>query len=288
MQTMRLILLLFIYTTAVISVTGCGQFISSAKKDFAEDLSSTIMEQKDPETVRQAIPTFLVLISSLIRGDDENIDLLISGSKLYGSYASVFVEDAQRKRILSEQAYDYASRAVCLAKKTACSLQEASFFEFEQIIDTFEKEDVLALLALGAAWGGQVQANSSDWNAIADLPRINTIIEKVLVLDETVSNGDAYLYMAVMQSFLPPAMGGKPEVARYHFERALEISEGKNLMALLLYAEKYARLVFDKELHDRLLKQLLETRIDVSERTLINTIAKSKAKKLLEESDDYF
>ena len=58
---MRLIVLLLL-----ISLAGCGQILSSAKKDFAENLSASIMEQKDPETVKQAIPTYLILISSLI------------------------------------------------------------------------------------------------------------------------------------------------------------------------------------------------------------------------------
>lgn len=280
---MRLFVLFLIF-----SLSGCGQLISSAKKDFAEDLAATIMEQEDPETVKRAIPAYLVLISSLIRGDGENIGLLVSGSKLYGAYASVFVDDADRKRILSNQSFDYASRAVCLKKKTACSFADASYYEFEQILATFKKKDVPLLFALGAAWAGKVQANSTDWNVIADLPKVKATIERVLELDELVSNGDAHLYMAVMQSFLPPAMGGKPDLAKKHFERALEISKGNNLMALLLYAEKYARLVFDKGLHDRLLKQVLNHEIGVSDITLINTIAKAKAKILLEESDDYF
>ena len=110
----------------------------------------------------------------------------------------------------------------------------------------------------------------------------------MLVLNEEVSNGDAHIYMAVMESFLPPAMGGKPDVAKAHFESAIKISDGKNLMALLLYAEKYARLIFDKELHDSLLNRLLETKFNESDMTLINTIARAKAKILLDESNDYF
>lgn len=280
---MRLIILCLL-----VSLTACGHLISSAKKDFANDLSATIMEQKDPETARQAIPTYLVLISSMIKGDENNIDLLLSASKLYGAYASVFVEEAGRKRILADQSFEYASRAVCLSKKTACDFETASYYEYEQILATFKKRDTPLLFTLGAAWAGKIQANSSDWNAIADLPKVKATISRVLELDETVSNGDAHVYMGVMQSFLPPAMGGKPELAKQHFERALEISEGDNLMALLLYAEKYARLVFDKELHDRLLKRLLDYEVGKSDKTLINTIAKSKAKILLEGSDDYF
>ena len=144
------------------------------------------------------------------------------------------------------------------------------------------------LFALGSAWAGRIQANSSDWNAVAELPKVKSVIARVLVLDESISNGDAHLYMAVMESFLPPAMGGKPDVAKTHFESALKISDGKNLMALLLYAEKYARLIFDKELHDSLLNRLLETKINESDMTLINTIARAKAKILLGESNDYF
>ena len=177
---------------------------------------------------------------------------------------------------------------MCLKKPEACSLQDVSYYKFEQILQTFKKEEADLLFTLGAAWAGRIQSNSSDWNAVAELPKVKSMISRVLQLDDTINNGDAHLYMAVMESFLPPAMGGKPELAKQHFETALQISDGKNLMVLLFYAEKYARLVFDKELHDSLLNRLLEAKIDVSNMTLINTIAKTKAKILLEESNDYF
>jgi len=267
---------------------GCGHLISSAKKEFANDLAATLKSHNDPETIKQAIPTYLVLISSMIRSDENNVDLLVSGSKLYATYASAFVEDAGRRLVLSKLAYDYAIKAICIKQQSTCSLDTKSYYEYEQMLDSIEKKDADLLFTLGAAWAGLIQANSSDWDAIAELPKVKATISKVIELDESINNGDAHLYMAVMQSFLPPAMGGKPEEAKDHFERALEISQGTNLMALLLYAEKYARLVFDKELHDRLLMQLLQSNVDSSDNMLINTIAKSKAKKLLDESNDYF
>ena len=123
---------------------------------------------------------------------------------------------------------------------------------------------------------------------MAELPRIKAIIQRVLELEPAINNGDAYLYMAVMQSFLPPAMGGKPELAKNNFEQAIKVSNGSNLMAKLLYAEKYARLVFDRELHDRLLKEVIDSRVENDEMTLINSIAQHKAKRLLAQSDEYF
>lgn len=273
---------------ALLVLSGCGQMVSNAKKDFAEDLSATMLEQNDPETVKQAVPAYLILVSSMIKGDPDNVDLLISGSKLYGAYASTFVEDRMRKKRLSTLSFDYAHHAFCLHKATACDIRGLSYYEFEQALTEYGENDVAVLFALGSAWAGWLQAHSADWNAVAELPRIQAIIQRVLVLDPNYSNGDAYLYMAVMQSFLPPAMGGKPELARQNFEHAIKVSDGSNLMAKLLFAEKYARLVFDKELHDGLLREVIDARIEQDDSTLINSIAQYRAKVLLEQSDDYF
>jgi len=278
----------FLFTAILLSLTGCGSLISSAKKEFAEDLSATIMSHDEPETVKQAIPTYLILVSSLIRGDQDNVDLLVSGSRLYGAYSSVFVEETARKIKLSKRAFDYAERAVCLRVPKACTVKNMSYHEFELAISGFKKEDADILFAYGAAWTGMIQANRADWNAVAELPKAKSIISKVLELDEAISNGDAHLYMGVMESLLPPAMGGKPELAKKYFERALEISKRKNLMALLMYAEKYARLLFDRELHDKLLNELLAVDIRDSKTLLIDTIARTRAKKLLADAEDYF
>lgn len=271
---------------------SCGQMIASAKKEFAEDLSATILRHDEPETIKQALPAYLVLTDSMVRGDDTNIDLLLSAAKLYGAYASVFVEDATRRQKLAKRAFAYAHRALCLRagedNATACNLKKVSYARFEQALQKFSKADAALLLTLGSTWAGVIQANRGDWNAVAELPKVKAVIQRVLQLDEGISNGDAHVYMGVMQSLLPPAMGGKPALAEKHFKQALELSQRSNLMALLLYAEKYARLVFDRPLHDRLLGEILAADISQSPQRLIDTIAKQKAERLLAGADDYF
>jgi len=96
------------------------------------------------------------------------------------------------------------------------------------------------------------------------------------------------MYLGVLNSILPASLGGKPEVAKAHFEQAMNLSEGKNLLAPVMYAEKYARLMFDRELHDRLLKAVLEADPNVHGLTLQNTYAQEQAKALLADADDYF
>ncbi len=89
-------------------------------------------------------------------------------------------------------------------------------------------------------------------------------------------------------SILPASLGGKPEQAKAHFEEAVLLSDGKNLLAQVLYAEKYARLVFDRELHDSLLNEVLAADPDVHGLTLQNTYAQQQAEALLADADDYF
>ena len=92
----------------------------------------------------------------------------------------------------------------------------------------------------------------------------------------------------MLEAQVPPSLGGKPDLARSHFEEAIELSAGRNLMVNVLMAEYYARLVFDQDLHDRLLTEVAEAEAVAPGLTMINTLAKERALELLAESDDFF
>jgi hypothetical protein len=83
-------------------------------------------------------------------------------------------------------------------------------------------------------------------------------------------------------------LGGKPDVAREHFERAIELSGGRDLSIKVEYARRYARLVFDQELHDRLLAEVLNAPVEAPGKTLFNVLAKREAETLLASSKEYF
>lgn len=288
LQTIKLLSLKVLLLALLWSLSSCGQLISNAKQEFAEDLSATILSFDDPETIKKGVPTYLILISSLIRGEPENADLLESGAKLYGAYASSFTDSAESKKALAKRAFDYASRAMCIRSEKFCTVKTLSYSEFIILLTSVEKSQAEHLFVFASSWAGVIEANSSDWNAVAELPKVKAGIQRVLDLDETVNNGNAHLYMAVMESLLPPTLGGKPALAKQHFDRAIEISKGHNLMAKVLYAEKYARMMFDRELHDALLKQVINAEAGPQDQMLVNTLAKQKAAELLIDADDYF
>lgn len=268
--------------------TACSSVMSSATGNLAKNLATSIQNHNDPDTVATALPAYLLMIDSFIESDPENIQMLQTGAKLYAAYASIFVNESQRAKKLAQRALDYALRAGCLHKQELCNAKAKDFDSFNKIINNLDRESINTLFVLGQSWAVWLQANKEDWNAIAELPRVRLLIEKVMAMDDGYQKGSAHLYMGILYSLLPAALGGKPEIARQHFEKAIALSENKNLMAKVSYAELYARLVFDKTLHDKLLTEVIEAKPEQPGFTLTNTLAQQKAKQLLASGKDFF
>jgi hypothetical protein len=144
------------------------------------------------------------------------------------------------------------------------------------------------LYALAAAWAGRIQANSDDWKAIADIPKVQALLDRVVAIAPGHAQGEPYMYLGVLATLRPASLGGKPEEGKADFEKALALSGGRNQMVRVLYAQHYARLVFDQELHDRLLDEVLATDPHAPGLTLINTLAQQRARRLLESGKDFF
>ena len=113
-------------------------------------------------------------------------------------------------------------------------------------------------------------------------------MQRLVTLDEGYQQGSVHLYLGAFAILVPPALGGKPEVARAHFERAIALSAGENLMAKVVYARRYARMVYDRPLHDRLLAEVLAADPNVPGLVFWNTLAQDQARELLATADDHF
>ena len=274
---------------ASLALAGCASLVSSATSRMADNVTLAILNQDDPATVRDGAPAYLIMIDGLIEGDSDNINLLLSGAKLYGSYTAAFlIDDQARAKRLADKALDYAKRALCLRTETVCSALDGRHDEFRILLNKTDGRDLPALYEFAAAWSGWIRMNASDWNAIANLSKVTALFERCLELDETYDGGGPHIYLGVIKSFVPAALGGKPEQGRAHFERAIEISAGRNLMISVLMAEHYARNIFDRELHDSLLTSVLGAEADFPGYTLINALAKQQAQRLLGESAEFF
>ena len=272
----------------VILVSGCASLINSATSRMADNVTLAILNQDDLETVRDGAPAYMLMIDGLIAGAPDDADLLLSGAKLYGSYTTAFIDEPGRAQRLAERALEYARRALCVEVEAVCAALDEKLAAFRSSLAGTRRGDLKALYGFAAAWAGWIEVNARDWNAIARVSKMAALFERCVELDETYDGGGAHLYLGVVKSLLPPALGGKPDEARAHFERALEISDGRNLMVRVLMAEHYARAIFDRELHDDLLTTVIEAQAEYAGYTLINMLAKREAERLLAESADFF
>lgn len=260
----------------------------SIKANYMGHLSDSILNNDDLDMVESGAPAYLLMIDSLISQDPKSEELLSTGAQLYTAYADIFVTDKQRSKKLANKAMTYAKKAICLANDDACGLTTKPYEDFQNIVASMDEDELAYLFTLGNAWASWIMANRDDFNALADLSRIEAIMRQVVQVDETYKDGAAYLYLGTLATFLPPALGGKPAQGKLYFEKAIVLSQGKNLMTKVVYAKLYAKMIFDRPLHDRLLTEVMATNPSIPGYTLINTYARQQARQLLDEADDYF
>jgi len=270
------------------ATTGCSFVIARSTQNFADGLSSAMANANDPQTVEAALPAYILTLEGMLVKDLNDADKLAATAKLYLVYGSLLESDPVRARRLSDKAYLYARRSACLSQTQLCQLEAISFQSLTERLKQASASDVAPLYLLSATWGQWIQTHKEDWAAVAQLAQVKAIMRRIVELDEAHDHGAVHIYLGIMESLVPPAMGGKPELAKHHFERALEISANKNLSAKVSYAQHYARLLFDRELHDRLLQEVISSDAQVEGLTLSNVIAQQQARQLLDSADAYF
>lgn len=253
------------------------------------NLSRAMMNQEDPAIVEAGAPAYLLLLDALILTYPDDESLLLAGSRLYGAYAGVFARNPEQARNMADTAMNYARRALCEYDDEACLLIDGPQDQLlPGLQENYDEDDIAVFYATGAAWAGWIQANSDNWHAIAQLGKVKTLMQWVASHDPGYDNAMVQVYLGVLETQLPPSLGGQPEIGRRYFEQAIEMTAGRNLMAHVLFAKQYARLMFEQELHDRLLKEALAADPGAEGLTLINRLAQRQAAALLAESSDYF
>ncbi|MFC1769950.1 TRAP transporter TatT component family protein [Nitrospirota bacterium] len=263
-------------------LSGC------ATGSLGTDLSIAILNQPDLEIVRDGAPAYLILVDALVERKPKDPRMLGAATQSYALYAGLLADDQGRARRLSARARDYGQRALCASNKAACGVQTMVFDDFKMTLDNIRKRDIGALYSFTISWLLWVKTNSDDLAAIAELPKLEVALQRILELDEEYKMGTAHVYMGILKTLRPPMLGGKPDEARRHFERAIELSGGRNLGAKVDFARNYARMMYDRQLHDRLLDEVLKADPEAPGLTLLNNMAKRDAIKLLKDADEYF
>jgi len=255
---------------------------------MADSLSSAILNQEDPQLVKDALPSYLLLLDTLVEADPENEQTLNAAAQLYAAYGATLVGDAERARTLTIRARAYGARALCAADEQVCDLQGLPFDAFTAKVAAVDQDSVEALYSYSLATLAWIRANADDYNALAALPRVEATLNRVMQLDPGELAPTTCMYLGILNTLRPASLGGQPELGRSWFERGIALSEGRDLAIKVEYARSYARLLYDRELHDRLLNQVLAAEVKKPDLTLSNQMARAQAADLLDSADSYF
>lgn len=273
---------------AAVAVAGCSGLVSSAAGGFAENLTLAVVNHPDPQTVENGIPSYLLLLDSLLQGDPDNPQLLGAAAEMYSAYGAVFVDDPERARRLTSRARAYGERGLCISYDPACSWNNVDFETFEaSLLGTTEREaDSLYSYALSSL--AYVRTHSDDWDALAELPQMEAMLKRLLEIDDGSRDATLLTYLGVLSTLRPPALGGQPDQGLEYFEQALAMNDSRDLSIKLEIARSYARPLYDRELHDQLLREVIDADPVSPGLTLTNTLAQHEAQALLASADEYF
>jgi len=293
-QSKRLMVLLVVL---VLIFTGCTsadrtKIMVSNMRPLMDKMKIAVNKHDDAVLVRDAMPASLMQLDGFIEASPGNKDLLLRASEANYGYAFLFLIDTDKKRAL--KVYQKANRYAFLALRHKNAFQQilenGSTKEIASFMGKYHKEDVPGLYYYTTSWLGCIELSvGDDVNVIADLPKVEVVMDRILELDDTYHYGAIHAVFGAYLASRPEKFGGQMEEAKFHFDEAFEISESKFLAWQFLYATKYAVQTKDKALFVSTLEEIVATPPDLlPEANFVNEAIKQKAKKLLGQTDDIF
>jgi TRAP transporter T-component len=268
-------------------LNGCARMVSES---LLGPTMTNLSRQTDIDLVCEGSPAFLLMLDSMVAANPEDQTLLLHATKAFGGYATALdvCGNPKRAATVSSKAKLYGMSLLwdCDPLKSTCTV---SLPELEQTLAGLGKADVERLFWAGNGWATWVRYQAGSPQSLMELPQLEQIMLRVLELDESYYHGGAHIFLGAYYGAKPPLLGGKPELSRHHFERALSLSNRQFLPTLVLYAQTYARMAFDRELFVSLLQEVLDFPLESQPTSgLANKVAKRNAGRLLDETDQFF
>ena len=292
--------------------TGCdlGKITVSTTAKVLVRAQPALQQESDYELARQAIPGALKTVEGFWVVDPGNKNLIKILTEGYCQYGTAFVEDDWEAAQLNKdlRAVDYNnerstkifSRCLNYALLTLGKRWQRDLFADDATLKALLQDDGkagkrFAMMYAGFALGSIINHNLTRVDLLGYLPTVEAILNRVVELDQKKLPKDLahaalpYVALGMIHTGRPAAMGGEPDRARGYFEKALQITGGKFLLARALMAYRVGLAKGDRKFFHDQLKQVLETPPSVwPEQRLANEVAHRKARRYLSKEKELF
>jgi hypothetical protein len=272
-------------------LSGCVEKIAIGSIGSIMDNGFDVLnEESDLRLAQTAVESNLKLLESVLRSDPGNERFLLLASIGYSSYALGFVEDDSlaRAAFLYLRAKEYGMRILRKNPRLGAALG-GSADDLRAELATLNKADVPAVFWTATAWGSHIAASLTDPSALADLPKVETMMRFVLERDPGYFHSGADFFLGTLYGSRPKILGGDPDTSRRHFDACIRRTGGRFLMAYVYMARSNAVQTQDRELFENCLTTVDTTSLDaLPSARLSNAIAKRKAALLRAKADELF
>ncbi len=263
-------------------LSSCSSVVTTVMQPAIDNLQ----QQTDVVLVCEGAPAYLLMIDSMLVSSPGSRKLLQTGAQSYSAYAMALEEcgsaDDQRIASITEKAKLYGLR---LLRQYLPLNNGENPAALDKKLAKLDRGDVPDVFWGTFGWLSWVKNQKGSPEAIADLVVIEKIMARLLELDESYQGGSIHLFFGSYYAAKPAMFGGRPDLSKMHFERALALSRHRFLLTQTTYAETLARATYDQELYERLLHEVLSFPLDSApEFALSNRIAVDRARRLLKEN----
>ena len=258
--------------------------------------------EEDPELVRDALPFLLKTIESILDTSPRQNQALVFACTGFTLYGNAFLQvdadlaelggDYERELKLRDRTWRLYVRArnYCLRSLELKydGISERLRQDPVAAVAVTDVDDVEVLFLLGAAWGLAISNALDRPELLADLPAVRVLLARALELDEDYERGSLHSALITIEA-VPPELGGSPERAREHFERAVELSDGLDVAPFVAFAAGVSMPAENRAEFQQLLEQALAIGPDDdASLRLLNLINQKRARMLLDHIDDLF
>ena len=177
---------------------------------------------------------------------------------------------------------------MCQTYAGSCGWRGMPYDEFVTSLNGVDAKRAEVLYDYGFAFLAYIRAHSDDWDALAELPQAEAVMQHYIAISGDMTEASAHNYLGILMTIRPPALGGKQQEAWGEFDKAISLSRGLDLSPKVEMLKGIARMLYDRELNDQLCTEILGASPYADGYTLTNVMAQEEASVLCAEADDYF
>jgi hypothetical protein len=295
----------------LLALAGCdtAKFAVSTTSKVMVRAQPALQEESDYEMAARAIPATLKTVEGFHLVDPENQRLTRLLAEGYCQYGIGFIEDEWEQATFAKK---FEDADACAQRATKAYLRCVGYAlellgenwgaavlgrlkEVEALASQAgpEQRDGMLFLALGIA--GAINMNRDDIELVAHLSKAGALLDRVVAIDDQSPPADAalralpHVALGLLNTSMATALGGKPELGKQHFERAIALTDGKFLLAKVLFARAYGVSMQDKVFFREKLIEVLQTDPAIwPEQRLANEIAHRRARRYLRHEKEWF